>query len=169
MSLDLESRLRVLLASAPQRLYSIPTLEISHSAMSRTYHLWREPRAGQTTTEAGQVVDMQGANFEIKLAGTFTHLDQLFTINLDTVDIEDTFRAEMDRVPLDTEERVRIVYREFVNDDLTEPQAVAVLQLEEISYVRGAATLTASSPRLNMTRTGDLYVPREIPMLRGFL
>ena len=49
MSLDLEARLRAVLASAPQTVHPVQTLEISHSAMSQTYHLWREPYAGTTT------------------------------------------------------------------------------------------------------------------------
>ena len=65
MSLDLESRLKVFLASAPQTIHPIQTLQISHSAMSKTYHLWREPYAGQTTAD-GVVVDMQPCNIEIK-------------------------------------------------------------------------------------------------------
>lgn len=169
MSLDLEARLRRFCASAPQRIRSIQTLQISHPAMSKVYHLWREPYAGQTTLESGTVVAMQGANFEIQLAGTPGHLDQQFQINLDTTDIEDEFREQLDRVPVDTEERVQIVYREYLSDDLTSPQAVARLQAESISYRLGGASISAASPRLNITRTGELYAPRAIPMLRGFL
>jgi len=61
------------------------------------------------------------------------------------------------------------VYREYLSDDLQGPQAVAVLQIESITYMLGAAGISAVSPRLNITRTGELYVPRDIPMLRGFL
>ena len=169
MSLDLEARLRVFLAAAPQRVRSIPTIEISHSAMSKTYHLWREPYGGATTTETGQVVQMQGANFEISLAGEHGHLDQQFQIKLDTTDIEDAFREQMDRIPVDTLERVRVVYREYLSDDLTDPQAVAPLQVESVSYAIGAASISAVSPRLNVLSTGELYTPRDVPMLRSVL
>ena len=168
MSLDLEARLRTLLASAPQTAYPVQTLEISHSAMSRTFHLWREPYAG-TTTVGGVVLAMEPVNIEIGLAGSPGHLDQKFDIRLDLVDIEDVFREELDRIPLDTLEKIRIVYREFLSDDLADVQASAVLQAETISYQIGAATISAVSPRLNMTRTGELYTPKDIPMLRGFL
>lgn len=168
MSLDLEHKLRVFFASAPQTVRNVATLEISHSAMSTTYYLWREPYAGTITTEDGART-VQPCNFEVKPAGTQAHLDQVFEIRLDTTDIDDAFRSEMDRVPLDTAERVRCVFREYLSDDLADPLSRAVLQVESVAYQIGAATITASSPRLNMTRTGEIYAPRDVPMLRSFL
>lgn len=168
MSLDLETRLRTFLASAPQAVHTVQTLEISHSAMTQVYHLWREPYAGEITTENG-VRSVLPVNFAIELAGTEAHLDQSFNIRIDTTDIADAFREQMDRVPLDTTERIRLVYREYLSDDLTQVLARAVLQVESISYMLGAAAIAAMSPRLNITRTGELYAPRDIPMLRGFL
>jgi hypothetical protein len=168
MSLDIESRLRVFLASAPAALRTIQTLEFSHSAMTKTYYLWREPYDGEITTEDG-VRAVEPVNFEIKLAGTEAHLDQHFEIRLDTTQISDEFREQLDLIPIDTLERIRCVYREYLSDDLTDVLARAVLQVESISYQLGAASIAAVSPRLNITRTGELYTPRDIPMLRGFL
>ena len=164
MSLDLETALKTFLASAPQTRHAIQTLQISHSAMSQVWHLWREPYAG---TAGGNT--MQPANIEIKLAGSPGHLDQKFDIRLGLVDIEDTFRAEMDSIPVSTLEKIAVVYREYLSDDLVNAQATATLQVESISYVKGAASLSAVSPRYNITRTGELYVPSQIPMLRGFI
>jgi hypothetical protein len=168
MSLDLESRLRAFLASAPQTIWPIQTLEIGHSAMTRTFHLWREPYAG-VTSAGGVAMAMEPCNIEIKLAGSEGHLDQKFDISLGLVDIEDIFREQLDRIPVDTMEKIRIVYREYLSDDLAEPQATATLQAESISYAIGAAQISAVSPRLNVSRTGELYSPKEVPMLRGFL
>ena len=168
MSLDLEARLRTFLASAPQTIYPVQTLEISHSAMSQTFHLWREPYTG-TTTVGGVALAMQPCNMEIKLAGSAIHLDQVFDIKLSTVDIDDVLREQLDLIPIATTEKIKIIYREFMSDDLTAPQATANLQAESISYQIGAAVISAVSPRLNMTRTGELYTPKDVPMLRGFL
>lgn len=168
MSLDLEQRLRRFLSSAPQAVWPIKTLQISHSAMTKTYHLWREPYSGQTTIEGDVVVDMLGLNFEIKLAGNEGTLDQRFQINIDTVDVEDEFREQLDLIPVDTTEKIAIVYREYLSDDLTEIQASATLQAESISYQKGGASISAVYPRLNVTRTGEIYSTRDIPMLRGF-
>ena len=164
MSLDIESRLRTFLASAPQSVWTIQALEISHSAMSRTYHLWREPYEGVAGGYA-----MQMANFEVKLAGSEGNLDQKVDIRVGLVDIEDEFREQLDRIPVDTLEKIRIVYREYLSDDLSAAQATAILQGESVSFEIGAASISAVSPRLNVTRTGELYSPKDNPMLRGFL
>lgn len=168
MSLDVEQRLRVFFASAPQTTRSIDTLEISHSAMTKTYVLWREPYAGQITTESG-VRAIEPAPFEVKRAGTPANLDQVFDIRVDTTQIDDDFRTEMDRIPLNTEELVRCVFREYLSDDLTDMLSSATLQVESVSYVLGAALLTAVSPRLNRRGSGERYTSRDIPMLRAFL
>lgn len=169
MSLDLETQLKVFFASAPQNIRSIATLEISHSAMTQTFYLWREPYAGVIEIEGAVEVDVLPANIEIKLAGNAGHLDQIFSIRLGLVDIEDVFREQLDLIPVATSEKIQIVYREYLSDDLTAIQASATLQAESISYAIGAATISAVSPRLNINRTGELYAPKDIPMLRGFL
>jgi hypothetical protein len=168
VSLDLESRLRVFLASAPQNVHPIMTLEISHSAMSRSYYVWREPYAG-TVYADGAALEMQVANVEIQLAGSEGHLDQVFAIRISTVDDADTLRNELDRIPVTTPEKIRIVYREYLSDQLDDPQATAILQAESISYSIGAANISAVSPRLNINRCGEIYNLRDLPTLRGFL
>lgn len=168
MSLDLEARLRVFLATAPQSKWRIPTLEISHSAMTQTFHVWREPYEG-TTVVGGVPRAMQPLNFEDRLAGSEAHLDQKFEFRIDLTDAQDVFREQLDRIPLDSSERIQLIYREFLSDDLTDPLATAALQVESCSYTKGAATLSAVAPRLNITRTGELYSPKDVPMLRGFL
>lgn len=169
MSLDIDARLKTFFASAPQTKYVVPMLEIQHSAMSKIWYLWREAITGTITLETGAIVQPEAANFSAKLAGTPAHLDQEFSFTLSTVDIEDQFRDELDRIPIDTEEKIALTYREYLSDDLTYPNVVAVLQVESLSFERGAATVSAVSPRLNVSRTGELYTPRDIPMLRGFL
>lgn len=168
MSLDLESRLRVFLASAPQNLRAIPVLQISHSAMTRTYYLWREPYTGTVTTETG-AHQVEPLNMEIKLAGAENNLDQRFQILLDLTDVADEFREQLDRIPLTSLEHIQVIYREYLSDDLTAVLAQATLQVESVSLTLGAATLIAVQPRLSMTRTGEVYAPRDVPMLRGFL
>ena len=168
MSLDAEAALRRFFASAPQNVRQIEVLQISHSAMSKTYYLWREPYTGTVATESG-VRTVQPVNMEIEVAGSEGNLDQEFHIRIDTTDVEDELREQLDRIPVDTEERIRCVYRVYMSDDLTDIVAgPMVLQAESISHQVGACAITAVSPRLNTTSTGDRYVPREVPMLRGF-
>lgn len=169
MSLDIETRLKTWLASAPAAVRSVQTLEIRHSAMSKAYYLWREPYEGTITTEAG-VRTVSPVHFEVKLAGAEGHLDQNFEIRLDTTDIEDEFREQLDRIPIDTAEKIVVIYREYLSDDLTDiVSGPATLQVEGVNFQLGAASISAVSPRYNITSTGERYVPRDIPMLRGFL
>lgn len=168
MSLDLDARLREFFSSAPQTRRVIETLEIIHSDMSQAFYLWREPVAGEITTEDG-VRDVLPWPFEARIAGSEGHLDQVYEIPMDTTEQEDTFRRELDSIPIDSSERVRLVYREYLSDDLTDMLTRAVLQVESIVYAAGVARITAASPRLNITRTGEVYTPREVPMLRAFL
>jgi hypothetical protein len=165
---DIEEQLRIWLASVAPTKHAISTIELSHSAMSKVWCLWREPYTGTITTEDGEV-EVIPVNLQIKLAGSEANLDQKFNITMDTTDIADTFREEMDRIPLDTTEKIRAVYREYLSDDLIEAQMAAVLQVESIAYTIGAATISAVSPRINVTRTGEIYSTRDVPMLRGFV
>lgn len=167
MSLDLQTALKVFLASAPQTSHQVQTLEFKHSAFA-TQVICREPGGVSITTEEG-VLFAQPVNFAIKLAGTELNLDQKYQITLDLTDINDTFRAVLDSVPVTTSEKIQCIYREYLSSDLTTYLARGVLQVDTIAYTVGAATITAVSPRFNMNSTGERYIPREVPMLRGFI
>jgi len=169
MSLDIEARLREFLASAPQTIYMIEVISIAHSDLTQTYHLWREPSNGGVVDEDDNVLSVRSTNFTVALAGSPDNLDQKFTVNIDTTDPENLLRKELDRIPLETTEKILLTYRAYLSDDLTEPQAVQVLQVESITYNRGVATLSAIAPKLNVNRTGELYTFGRFPMLRGFL
>lgn len=169
MALDLESRLLRWLNSAPQNVRMIPTVQIRHSALTQDWFLWREPYAGTIITEDYEEGQCRSCNIAAEVAGTPAHLDQVFRFGIDTTDTSDEFREELDRVPLDSEEPIELIYREYLSDDLTEPQAIARLQAESVVWNRGAALITAASPRFNVLQTGLIYTTRDIPMLRGFL
>lgn len=171
MSLDQAQALREFFASAPQSKYRVDVLELSHSAMSKTYYLWKEPddvEPNAVTTEDG-VRTLEYVNFEIERAGTERNLDQVYRVKLDTTDVADEINEQLDRIPIGTTERIRCVLREYLSDALDDMLTRAVLQVESISSELGAAMLTASSPRYNVTRTGEIYSPRDVPMLRSFL
>lgn len=167
--ISLEQRLKIFFASSPQNIYSIQVLEISHSFMPKTYYIWREPKVGQVMINGTTFVDVQPLNIEVKIAGTSNNLDQKFEIRIDTTDIENEFRNALDSIPIDTLERIKVTYREYLSDDLTAEQAVAYLQAESVTYMIGAASISAVSTRLNINRTGELYSTKDVPMLRGFL
>ncbi|HBP27947.1 MAG TPA: hypothetical protein DD666_00845 [Advenella kashmirensis] len=167
MALDIDERLKRYLASNPTGEYPIYTLAIQHPDLSKVFHFWNQPGIGFLDVD-GMLVEHRSCNFFIERAGTNANLDQIFNFDIDAVDSQDELRAELDRIPLDTKQRIVIVYREFLHPVLDAPTAVARLQAESLTYVKGAARIEAVSPRYNMLRTGETYNPKEIPMLRGF-
>lgn len=169
MAIDLAARLRRFYASAPQRIREITTVSIAHPLLSQTWHLWPEPYQGTVTLATGAVVTMRPCAMVVEPAGSPGHLDQVYRIGLDTTDPEDTFRAEIDRIPLDDTTPISLTYGLYLSDDLSDPQATEVIYVESASWERGKALLTAARPRLNLLRTGRLYTPRDIPMLRAFV
>lgn len=157
------------LFSAPQNVRTIQTVQISHSYMSQDWFLWREPYEGTIITEDYESGLCRPCNIAVEIAGTPAHLDQVFRFGIDTTDSTDLFREELDRIPMGTDEPIVLTYREYLSDDLTEPQAIARLQAESVVWNRGAALINAASPRFNVLSTGRLYTVRDIPMLRGFI
>lgn len=170
MSLDLEYELRRFLASAPQTRYIIQQVSLSHSAMPAALHLWTQPFTGSVVTEDDETLAVTGAdNLSIRPPGSPVHLDQALDITLSTVDAGDTFRRALDAIPLDTTERIAVVYREYLSNDLTAPMAHVRMQVEAIVYNRGAASISAVAPRLNVNRTGELYTLKRFGTLRAFV
>lgn len=170
MALDLGTELRDHLISAAPKDYGVAVLSFAHSAMSQTWHVWQEGAPGQVRIEDESLIDVMCVNVSVEIAGTESNLDQAFSIALDTTDIEDLFREELDRIPLDTTEYMRITYREYLASMLLDgPQAHVELDALSVSCQIGGAIIQAYAPRYNVSRTGDLYSPRDVPMLRGFL
>ena len=169
MAEDLAYRLRQYLLCAPQNIYGIGVVTFSHSAMSKVWNVWRESQAGQVRFENGVLMDVLPVNISVELAGTPANLDQAYKIAIDTTDIDDLFREELDRIPLDTQEFMEVQYREYLSDDLETPLAGVTLEALSISCQIGACAIQANAPRYNVARTGELYAPRDIPMMRAFL
>lgn len=169
MDFDIEHDLKVFLASAPQNVHLIQVVEFYHSLLSQAYRFWREPYAGFVRREDGLAMEVQPLNMQIGTAGFEGNLDQILEIRIDTTDADDLFRRELDRIPIDTTERVQVVYREYLSNNLEGPMVVGNLLAETISMEKGVATIQAVAPRFSVTRTGELYDTRTVPMLRAFL
>lgn len=168
MSTDIEARLREYFATTPPAVRPIGVLVISHSALARRFVFWPEPYAGQVVSDEYGPLDVQYAPMALERAGTEANLDQEYRITLDTTDVQDSFRDQLDAIPINTTERVRIDILTYLSDDLTAQQEAATLQAETISWVVGTATITAVVPRYNVLSTGELYEPGVVPMLRAF-
>lgn len=168
MPSDIETRLREYFAVTPPAVRPVGVLIISHSALARRFVFWPEPYAGQIVSDEYGGLDVQYAPMMLDRAGSEGNLDQEFRITLDTTDVQDDFRNQLDAIPLNTAERIRIDILTYLSDDLTAQQESATLQAETVSWVVGTATITAVVPRYNMLSTGELYEPGVVPMLRAF-
>lgn len=169
MSSDIETRLKEWFAVSPPAQRKVGVLVLSHSALSRQFVLWAEPYAGQVVSEEFGALNVQYAPMLLDEPGSEANLDQVYTITLDTTDVQDDFRNQLDAIPLDTEEKIKVSILTYLSDDLTSQVSdAAILQAETVSWVMGTATITAVVPRYNVLSTGELYEPGDVPMLRAF-
>ena len=166
--LDIEERLRVFWASNPRKAYRVFVLRIYHSSMTQPYYLWREPFVGTVTLPVIGSVSVTPANIRATVSGSETDLDQGISISISTVKTMAVLRTELDRISLGAED-IQMNYYEYLSDDLITCLSQVKLQVESLSMQRGLATFSAVSPRLNKTRTGVVYTPKDYPTLRGFL
>lgn len=167
MALDRDEEMKKFFASNSPGKYPITTLVIKHSDLTVNHRFWNQPGTGELNLD-GEVVDHRSVNFAVRQAGTNNNLDQVWGIDIDTVDARDEFREQLDLIPIDTKERVRVEYREYLYPDLNTVRALARLQAESLNYGIGKCTVNAVSPRKNLLRTGETYDPRDIPMLEAF-
>ncbi|CAN5651883.1 hypothetical protein BH10PSE18_BH10PSE18_15310 [soil metagenome] len=168
MAEDLEAELRRVLVTAPQDVWIIPVISYSHPDMSKVWHLWNQPYEDHITLEGGSIVLAEIANLQPELAGTPANLDQSYKVALDITDINDKFHEELDRIPLNTTVPMQMVYREYLSNDLTIVQASVPLEVITCTTSPGTAGIVANAPRFNVSRTGETYTTRDIPMMRGF-
>lgn len=168
MSTDIEARLREYLATTPPAVRQVGVLVISHSALARRFVFWAEPYLGRVVSDEYGPLDVMYAPMMFSIAGSEANLDQEYQITLDTTDVQDDFRGQIDAIPLDTQERIRIDILTFLSDNLSSQQESATLQAETLSWIIGTATITAVQPRYNVLSTGELYEPGVVPMLRAF-
>lgn len=166
--MSLREEIRVWLASAPQSIRRIVTVQISHSLLSRTRYCCNNGFP-VTAWADGQMREHEPTNFLIEMAKTDNTLDQEYTMTFDMTDRVDEFRNELKRIPFGTKELVKVTLREFLSNDLALPMTEVDLDLEKIAYTRGAASFSIAPPRMNKTATGRTYSPRDISCIRGFL
>lgn len=149
----------------------IETLEIAHPAMSQTYWIVRNIKAGFT------------ANLETTASQTFSYypvritrrnqsedLDQGYSITFG--DIGKTLSKELDAIQIAGGFDVKPVvkYRAWRSDYLTAPlYGPIIVEIKQVTTGREGCTFEALAPGLNGSKTGELYRLDRFPMLRGVL
>ncbi len=160
-----QEKLRILLTTYPSQDYIIDTLEISHPEFSQSYYFTREAGGLTATTEAGQTVTFQGVNYEYDLYSSKSDLDKNFSFTL--ADLENKLDDELDRIGLNNDEKIRVIYRDFNASDLSAPGDVFRLEAVNVSQEKGTFTIVAGAPQLNWSKTGIIYDYDTFPTLRA--
>jgi len=160
-------KLREMLIAFPKGEYVIETLEISHSLMSQTYYLTREPFGITATTENGDVVAFTGTSINMELNQTKEDLDQNF--NFTFPDLNNVIDDELDRIPYDNQEPIVVIYRQYINTDLTWPAIFYNLNVTAVTQSKGVCGLACGVSQLNWRRTGITYNLTDFPMLRAII
>ena len=162
-------RLKIFWASSPQNVRPIPTFEFYHPDFYGSYYYWTEPYVGQVLSESSILLSMAPANINIKFADSDNDLDQNYTFLIDLTDSQDVFRSAMNSVAINSKNEIVIKYREYLSNDLNTIQTSVNLIVSKVSYNQEGAQITACTPRYNLTSSGLIYTPFQIPMLRSFL
>lgn len=147
----------------------IEVVTISHSKLSKTYHLTPTPEPVLVTLETGESIVPEPVNLTVEKSSSKDDLDEKFNFNFD--DIDGRINDEADRIPLDDDESVIVTYRGFMASDTSAP-AEGPFKLNGVSMTKstsGTLTIAAQSPSLVVNRTGELYTYERFPTLRGFL
>lgn len=165
MSTTTAERLKQMMIHYPRGQYSIDTLEISHSQMSKVYYLTREPMGITANLESGVQVDFTPTQINLSLAHTKQNLDQNFSFTLP--DVTNELDDEMDRIDLSSSEPISLIYRSYINIDLSEPAVIFKLQILSITQEKGIFTIQAGAPQFNWDQTGIIYSYDQFPMLRA--
>jgi len=160
-----EEKYREILCQYNKGLYIIETLELSHSLFTQSYYLTREPSGLTAYDENGVQRTFTGTSINIILNSKKSDLDANFSFTIpDPTNILDD---EIDRLPLDNDEKVLCKYRVYNSDDLTEPAFYVNLSVFDVSQQKGIFTITAGADLLNFSKTGEVYDYNRFPMLRA--
>ncbi len=146
----------------------IEIIEISHSMISKTYFVCKEPGETVIKLENGLVRTAIGVNMDITRSSSSDNLDEKYTINFsDTLGI---LQEEFGSIPIDSSERVKITYRVYMSTDLENVAlGPVVLEAANASFKIGLATVDAQSPSLVSTRTGEIYTYERFECLKAFI
>lgn len=146
----------------------VEVVEISHSAFSESSFICKEPGGLNVTLENGQQVFADGINMSIKRANSRDDLDEKY--DFDFSDVNGTLQDKTNEIPLSTTEKVKIIYRVYMSDNL-DSVALGPVRMEaiNIAFKSGFASARAQSPSLVESRTGNLYTYERFPALKAFL
>ena len=150
----------------------IECFELSHPNFTKVYRVVRNVTAGITLNhENGLLYAYDYCPLKIERSNTTDDLDEGLSIGMGL--LGDELPQEFDRVNAGVYSHIVPVlkYRVYRSDDLTAPMfGPSILEVRGCSFDdAGQASFEATAPRLNTTKTGEIYTFSRFPMLRGFL
>lgn len=156
--------------NATPNVVALDTLEIAHSAFSKTYYLVRNAADGLTAfLEDGVEMVFEYVPMNVRKLASSNNLDQ--SIGIDLGDLGEILPLELDRVREQDgfSEKPIVSYRQFRSDDLAGPMDGPFdFETKTFSFNQEGASFEASAVGLNDFKTGEIYSITRFPM-RGFL
>lgn len=152
-------------------LYQYDLLEISHPNFTQTYYIVRNAMRGLVVTHEGGVGPFTYVYYPMRLtpAGNGNDLGQ--SINIVLGDLGDIIQKEVEAVTVANGMNTRPVckFRTYRSDILSFPlSGPLVLEISAITTADEGNSFEAHAPKLNNSRTGQIYDLDTFPMLRGF-
>lgn len=142
-----------------------------HPDFQKTYRIVTNATQGMTsTTEEGNTYFYEHYPAKITPLSVGSHLDQAISITFG--DLGELIPAEIDRVSnangFGTLPTLR--YRTWKSTDLSVPLTGPIeLKVNAFSFDGNGATFQATAPKMNTLATGELYLFKAFPSLRGFV
>lgn len=151
-------------------IYQLECIELSHPSFSNTYRVVRNDDRGvyvQHSVGSGQIF-YEYLPVSIQRSGMLGDLDQTLTVSISG--LGDVLPDEFERVIEGQYSDVKptVNYRLYSSDNLNTPiHYLLGLQLSGVSMNHKAVTFKAESPRLNTSKTGDIFSLDRFSGLKG--
>jgi len=151
---------KILLSSQPENERYYELLIISHSDMSKDYNL-----VVDSVPLVSMGITFEPANIRPTKPINSNDLDQTssFTIG----DIDNVLDDEMDRIPLNTDEKIVCRSLVVLASDLDNPVEDISFYVDSVPQQKGSFTIKSSVTDLNLQKTGEAMTLTRLPSLRG--
>lgn len=151
-------------------VYQLECIELSHPSFLNTYRVVRNDDRGVYVQhkEGGGQVFYEYLPMSIQRSGMLGDLDQTLTVSVSG--LGDILPDELERVLEGQFADVKptVNYRLYSSDNLNSPiHYLLGLQLAGVSMNNKAVTFKAESPRLNISKTGDIFSLDRFSGLKG--
>ena len=157
--------------SSASSVVELDLLEISHPNFTMVHRIVRNYAINngvQVTLEDSSSQFFWFYPIGLKLTGADTDLDQTMEINFG--DVGEVLPQELDAVATANGFRTKptVIYRSYRSDNLAAPMYGPVsFQVQTIGSAKAGSTLNVTAPKLNLSKTGEVYTLDRFPPLRN--